>query len=712
MDIRLEVIAMTAFVKYPNTIATPKNFVNELDARYLGVVALNPFAAYISASRLEMFCNHIGQFLVVKDSTTNRLYTGVGREYAKNLHDVRFPENAVILKVFHKYKKKVDTNFPGDNPMTYIVYENPLSAKREIGVLVLPYHHCLHQHYGFTYNRTAAYYDYVKPNQSVPKDTVIATSPTLSKHGDHQFGLEAQVAFMSVTGVTEDGVIVSKSFCKRMATKGYGKRIVSWGKNTMPLNSFGDNENYKIFPDIGESVGANGLLFASRQYDHMLSVAMMSRKSLQRIDYFDKPVYAPNAKVIDVTVLKGNKDKTFLPSGMDDQCRYYYNRTYQFHEELIAFERDLRRRYNDNLHLSPEFENLLVESYAVTQIAERKHIIPTYGKQPVDEWVVEITFEYDVIPTIGFKLTGLHGDKGVIVAVWDDDAMPIDASGNRAEMIVDGDSTLKRTNVGRTYEQYINASGRMTSIRLRAMREAGATLAAQWDYILSFYEIISPPMYANVLEVMTNDTEKNRHIESVIRDGVYLYLPCNNPVSYPNVISWLAKLYPACLGPVVYRGNSGRVVTTKSKVLIGGMYILLLEKTGNTWGAVSSAKLQHFGIPAKLNNSDKHSAAGRHAPIRILGESELRLVVATCGGETGADMLDQTNNPQVHREISTSIVRANSPTNIEAAVDRKLYPIGNGRVLTLVNHVLECGGVRFTSTKPRESNNAVYTPGS
>lgn len=701
---------MTAAVKFPNTIAMPKNFKNEIDSRYIGVVSLNPFAAYISASRLEMFCNHIGQFLVVKDCTTNRLQTGVGREYAKNIHDVRFPKNAIILKVFQKYRKKVDSNFPGENPTLYIVYEDPMSPKREIGVLEVPYHHCLHQHYGFTYTKTSQFYDFVKPNQNVPKDTIIATSPTISPQGDHRPGLEAQVAFMSVAGVTEDGVIVSKSFCKRMTTKGYGKRVVSWGKNTMPINSFGDDENFKPFPDIGESVGPNGLLFASRQYDDMLSVAMMSRKSLRRLDYFDKPVYAPGAKVVDITVLKGNKDKTFLPSGMDQQCRYYYQRTYQFHEELISYERELRRRYGDHLHLSPEFENLLVHAYACTQIAERKHIIPTYGKQPVDEWVVEITFEYEVVPTIGFKLTGMHGDKGVIVAVWDDEDMPIDASGNRAEIIMDGDSTLKRTNVGRMYEQYINASGRMTAIRLKEMKERGETLQNMWHYILTFYEIISPPMHENVIEFITSDYDKMKHIDKVIKYGVYLYLPTNNPISYPNAISWLAKLYPACLGPVTYRGNSRRLVTTKSKVLIGGMYILLLEKTGNTWGAVSSAKLQHFGIPAKLNNSDKHGAAGRHAPIRILGESELRLVVATCGGEAGADMLDQTNNPQAHRMICYAIVRSESPTNISEAVDRKLIPLGNGRVLTLVNHVLECGGIRFTSSKPKEQNNVVYYP--
>ena len=47
---------------------------NEISAEFLGVVGLNPFAAYISASRLAMFCNHIGQRLH-GEQTIHRCWT-------------------------------------------------------------------------------------------------------------------------------------------------------------------------------------------------------------------------------------------------------------------------------------------------------------------------------------------------------------------------------------------------------------------------------------------------------------------------------------------------------------------------------------------------------------------------------------------------------------------------------------------------------------
>lgn len=671
-------------------------FKNELAPEFLGVVGLNPFAAYISASRLAMFCNHIGQHLVVKDCTVNRLSTGVGREYAKDVHAIRMPCNAIIVKVIRKYPEQIDGNIPGENPTTVVVYQDNDSPTGEIGVLVIEHRHCLHQHYGFTYVMTPDFYR-LAPDVAVDKGTVLATSPTITEAGDHRFGLEAQVAFMSLPGVAEDGVIVSESFCKRMTTRGYGTRTVSWGKNAMPLNKFGDDTRFKAFPDIGESVGSDGLLWASRSYDDMLSIAMMSNKALRTLDYFDKPHYAPGARVTDVTILKGNKNKAVLPHGMEDQCRYYYQRGYAFHEEIIAVERDLRRRYGTRLHLSKRFHNLVVESLAVTTMAERSHVVPTFNKQPVDEWVVQLSFDYEVIPTIGFKLTGLHGDKGVIVEIRPDADMPVDGLGNRAEIIMDGDSTLKRTNVGRVYEQYINAAGYATTYRLRDMVASGATLDQQMDYLMGFYRLTSPVMHDNAQTVLCNDIAKAKHSRTVLRKGIYLHLPTDNQLSYLDVCANLRQHYPACNGPVTYRGNSGKLVTTKSNVIIGGMYIMLLEKTGNTWGAVNSAKSQHFGIPAKLNNSDKYSAAGRHNPVRIAGEAEVRAIAATCGGDTAAEMIDQTNSPTVHRSISESALRATRPTDVESAVDRSIHPRGRGRILTLINHELECGGLKFVT---------------
>ncbi len=671
---------------------------NDLNSRWMGVIGLNPYAPYTSASRLAMFCSQIGQTLVVKGSTVKRTFTGMEREYGKDVHSIRMPCNGVILRVIEKYPNH---NVPGsaivgENPVTTIIYENEDSPTREIGCIHIPRHHCLHQHYGFNYVKTPDFYRARHKNARLDKGTVLATSPSITANGDYKFGLEAQVAYMSVPGVNEDGFIVSESFCQRTMTKGYGKRVLTFGRTMMPLNLHGTDDNYKFIPDIGERVGANGLLFATRAYDETLAPVMMTSKSLRKTDYFDKPIHAvPHAKVIDVVVLKGNREKVILPHGMEKQARYYHERSMYYYRELYDLYRELERRHGNTLHIEPQLHRLLVKTESLLFLQTKSHVTPVINKQSMDEWVVEITFEYDVVPGKGFKIADMFGGKGIIVAVWPDKDMPLDAMGNRAEIIMDGDSTCKRMNVGRMYEHYIEASARETSTRIRHAIQDGVSLDETWDYLLGFYEIVSPPHYKNVLDVVRSPDQIRKHVDDVAKNGIYRYQPTDNPVKYNEVIRDLAKYYPACRGPVTYTAPSGRVVTTKSRVLIGGKYILLLEKTGHDWSGVSSAKLQHFGIPARLSTDDKYSSAGRHQPVRTMGESEMRLLAAVCGGDICAELLDRNNNPAVHRNICENILRAPQPSNIDNVVNRDILPRGQGRVVTFVNHVLECGGIRF-----------------
>lgn len=281
--------------------------------------------------------------------------------------------------------------------------------------------------------------------------------------------------------------------------------------------------------------------------------------------------------------------------------------------------------------------------------------------------------------------------KAVIVDVWDDEDMPVDAEGKRADMVMDSDSTIKRMNLGRMYEQYINATNATVAGRVRELCSKGEDNQA-WDYLMGYYQIISPRMYEALSEGVVAPQE---HLEEVKKDGVYLYLPPDNNVSYMDVIRELKVKYPTTLAPVTYRGRSGNVVTTEMPVLIGSLYIMLLEKTGSGWSGVSSSKLQHFGIPAKLTNADKHSAPGRASPVRFLGETEVRLLSAFVGADVVADLLDQSNNPAVHKEITYNLLKAETPGNIDRIIDREKYPIGKSRTLVFLRHMLQCAGIEL-----------------
>ena len=110
---------------------------------------------------------------------------------------------------------------------------------------------------------------------------------------------------------------------------------------------------------------------------------------------------------------------------------------------------------------------------------------------------------------------------------------------------------------------------------------------------------------------------------------------------------------------------------------------------------VSSAKLQHYGLPAKPTRRNKYSGPTRVSPTRTAGESEVRLFVNVAGGAATADLLDRSTNPLVHQEIVKGILNSEQPTNVDNYVDRTKYRVGNGTVLNLTRHILACGGVAF-----------------
>lgn len=289
--------------------------------------------------------------------------------------------------------------------------------------------------------------------------------------------------------------------------------------------------------------------------------------------------------------------------------------------------------------------------------------------------------------------------KGVIVDVRKDEDMPVDAAGNRAELIMDGISTVKRMNVSRLIEQYLNAASRDLTAKIREMVKSGEPKEDINNALLGYYDIVNPKMVDKVSKdgMVTDD-----HLQSVLKDGIYLWVPTDNEREPMDVIKNVQKHYPPTLGPIKYRGMSGNIVETHSDVLIGSMYIMLLEKTGRNWQGVSSSKLSHFGVPAKLTNADRNSSPGRSQPIRF-GESEGRLFVSMVGGKATSELFDRTNNPVVRKMIQERILRSDKPMAMREAVDRTKYPTGHGRILSLIRHIGECAGWRFVRGKGKRT---------
>ena len=389
---------------------------NELDRRLLGVQGLNPFDGANSASRKQMFSSHMTQKLVLFQPSVKKIQTGMEIEYGKYTFANKMPENGKILKVFTRYESN---QFVADgfkiSPESIAVYE---SEDGIISYIVLEKYFSLHPQFGFEYkdgpDKSKLY-----PDQFIAKDEVFADTPCKGPNGEYNYGIELNMAFMSHPSVSEDGIGISRDVLPKLRFKMYEKRTIEWGRDLIPLNLYGDDNKYKIFPDIGDYVHPNhehkGLLMALREYNPALAGLDTSREALKILDpIFDDCTYArgEGGRVVDVVVYHQPlvKGETICDEMMEQPIKYR-DALLKYRQDILNFYFQLKAK-RPNLKISPSFQRYIVECMAITNhLANglKQGLQLNHKKKPLNEWRAEFVIEYEVTPNIGSKLTDSAG---------------------------------------------------------------------------------------------------------------------------------------------------------------------------------------------------------------------------------------------------------------------------------------------------------------
>lgn len=686
----------------------------QLHGSLLGANAMNPYHRHDSSPRGAMIANHLGQSLVVKGATERMVQTGYEREYGKYTFGVTMPCNAQIVEIIPRYR----VGGPGSvdsinyNPQTIVIYED--QDTKVLGMLSLTDYCSNHQYFGFQFDDGPGMKE-LYPRSYIPKGTVFKRSPNVNDEGGYKIGLEANICYATLPATSEDGVLISDALLPRLGFHTYENRVVEWGQKKFALNLYGDENNYKPFPDIGDRIREDGVLMALRPYGpDELAIVEQSVRSTMEVDYtFDSTVYVngPGGRVVDIKIHHDIHSFNHAERHMDKQAQKYDHERRIFYKRIVEVWKKYNRLAGGNLQITPELSRMVVEAQSVASEGEGQRVGKLYRQIPLDDYRVEFVIEYDIVPGIGFKITDLHGGKGVICQVAKAEDMPVDADGNRAEIVMDPNSTISRMNLGRLYEQYINAASRdvhksvckMLEVKLfededlalmKIQSLSQDQLQQAYQYLLGYYKITSPNQYGWHVDGKIDETVA-QYMAQIVNRGVTLYMPPDNPVESEDMVLALEEHYRPCYGPITYRGNSGRLVTTKDFARIGSMYVILLEKIGDDWSAVSSGKLQHFGVLSQLTKVDKYAKPARNQAVRGAGEAEVRIFISYIGPLFMAEMMDRNNNPQTHKAIVSNILKALHPSNIDNLVDRRLHPFGGSKPVQLVNHIIECGGARF-----------------
>lgn len=693
---------------------------NQLDLRLLGTQGLVPWDGVDSASRKQMFASHMGQALTISMPSERRIQTGMEYEYGKYTFNVKMPENGRVIKIIDRFPQAVGSE-DGFlmNSERLVLFE---SDTGELGMVSLPFYACNHPYFGFQYQQPQSHPTIV-PGQTIAKDTVLLDSPNKGPNGEYMYGLELNIAFMTHPAVAEDGIILSRSALNKLKYRTYEKRVINFGKEHYPINLYGDERKYKSFPDIGEYCHPPrnehpGMLIALRQFNEDLITIDQSINSLQRVEHvFDKCIYADGAggKVVDIKMYHQHPGRAETNcEAMLEQPLRYARATYHFHKSIVDFYMQEFKRRGKAIRLSPALHRLVVESMAVTSFKLpnlKENLRLSYKAAPLDEFRMEVVVEYEKVPSLGAKATDTMGGKGVCCLIMEDEDMPVDINGVRAEAIFDPNATNNRMNYGRGYEQFLsaacvnlgnivrnhlNVNANMPKDTLKRAIQSASKEAKQacYTHLQNFYNITVPEQQAKWYAGLP-EKDKEEDLYYICKESVSLHFPPSNPVYLPQMVEDIRKHYPVPVGPVKYRGFSGNIVETKVPVAIGSVYCILLEKVGDDWSAVSTSKTQHNGVITHISPDDKDTTPTKEQATRVLGETEFRMTNSYVGGHFSAELHDRSSSPVTRQQIAKTILRAERPTLIEKVTDRTVNPLGFGKPLQLLREVAHCAGWEF-----------------
>ena len=690
--------------------------------KHVATSGLNPFVRYNSSPRGLMMSSHIAQALTLVNPDKQIVFSGLEREMGKYSITKKMMVDGEVITVLKRYKETI----LGKEPVEYVIVYRNLETG-EIDALEIPNYNTFHPYFGFRYEINKDYIENLFTGEIIPKDTVLAWPPTYDPEtGDYGYGKNLNVAFMTLDGVAEDGFIISKSALKKLQFKLFEKRSINVGSDTFPLNLYGDEDNYKPFPELYESINDTGVVMCIRKYDDMLMPALLSKVDVKNFNpIFDKAYYTKGegGKVIDIKVFKTHKKK-LMPKDTDVLLDKYADALLMFYQDVLDTYKRIEKSHSvSEVKYGKHFERLVIEAMNVINSTKPKSKIKkTYRKEEMDLYWADFVIEYLVTPTIGFKLSGYHGNKGVIVRVWDDEDMPVDQDGNRADLIMDPSSIVSRLNVGVMYERYFAATSRkakkLITDEIKAILNKNEITFEDINslndnvikeifgkYVLGLVSIIGNKQFQIYKEAFdANRVEDMRSvIAEIVLDEFYLhYTVEDNKEAWEIVLEIENSIFKPPYGPVTYREN-GRRYTTKRPVMIAPMYTLLLNKIADSVLSTSSAKVNHFGLPIGVSRLDKYRLPWKNNPVRNLGETESRLIASYGGREMLAELKDRGSSIETHTMVYRSILEADKPTNIDEAVDRTKHPFGTDKALDNLLTLFDSSGldIKFVEDKRR-----------
>lgn len=390
------------------------------DIRLLGISPqVNPHADKISAQRGMMYSTHLNQAQLSNGAEVPRNFSGQEAQVGRYSYN-HVPRSEVVFPRVDipKFVTNSGADYITYNPTHYLITQGQDTG--EISYIKADTYTMRSDGYG--------YFNKVSPVQlGVPLDPNfdVTTSPAHDGPVYKMMGVNLKVAYMGMCQVAEDAFVISESAARKLQPEAFGKLEFDIDADEIPLNLYGDDDNYKFMPDINDVVNEDGILCALRKPTADSIIRDTSEAALAEVQpLHDKTFCAPaGARIVDIDIWINRKAKSKLPDGYK---QIVFAQAEKYRQQLVAMYKRIYDAYeqfkSENSYgtkFSPTFctlvrqaiGELLCDGVRLPSIRPSKSgIIPTQKKRPINFIHIEVTYNFPRKINLGFKLTGRQGN--------------------------------------------------------------------------------------------------------------------------------------------------------------------------------------------------------------------------------------------------------------------------------------------------------------
>ena len=173
--------------------------------------------------------------------------------------------------------------------------------------------------------------------------------------------------------------------------------------------------------------------------------------------------------------------------------------------------------------------------------------------------------------SVGDKMAGRHGNKGVVSRILPEEDMPFFADGRPVDIVLNPLGVPSRMNIGQIMETHLGWGAKELGRQLAELVDSGKAMQVVRDEVK---DVFNSPEISKAVDEM--DDEEFAASVRKLRKGITTRTPVFDGATEDEIWSWMDKAHLSNDGKsVLYDGRTG--VPFKNRVTVGVMYMLKLH---------------------------------------------------------------------------------------------------------------------------------------